>query len=245
MQFFEYGKPDGAPLVFLLGTPHIGDSVAELADLASETGVRLICPTRSWYVDAAVEPSFESCTANVIRYLEQNGIRHAFAIGGSGGGPFALHLASNYPDTFGACYLLASMGDPETFRRTVSSPHTRQLLELFFDNDYDRAVGQLGQWGIPPVLAHGIWGDFKVLLGSWATIDLASPVPVRIHHGETDDNAPIESVQLLESRLANCELRVSPYASHLGLANDKEFTEFRTIFSEVSDQYSAFIHSAL
>jgi len=40
MQFFEYGKPDGVPLVFLSGTPHTEDSVAELAELAAETGVR-------------------------------------------------------------------------------------------------------------------------------------------------------------------------------------------------------------
>lgn len=40
MQFFEYGKPDGVPLVFMLGTPHTGDSVAELSGLAAETGVQ-------------------------------------------------------------------------------------------------------------------------------------------------------------------------------------------------------------
>lgn len=28
MQFFEYGKPDGVPLVLMLGTPHTGDSGA-------------------------------------------------------------------------------------------------------------------------------------------------------------------------------------------------------------------------
>lgn len=241
MQFFEYGKPDGAPLLFLLGTPHTGDSVAELADLASEMGVRLICPTRSWYVDAAVEPSFETCTAQVIRYFAQNGIGYAFAMGASGGGPFALHLTSNHPETFGACYLLASMGDPDVFKRSVASPHTQALLELFFEHDYDRTVEQLGQWGIRPVLAHGVWTDFKVLFGSWATIDFACPVPVYIHHGETDDNAPLESVQLLALQLPNCVLRISPRASHLGLANDKEFTELRSIFSEVSERYSALI----
>ncbi|MDP3668640.1 MAG: hypothetical protein Q8R69_02995 [Telluria sp.] len=239
MQFFEYGQPNGAPLLFLLGTPHTGDCVAELADLASETGVRLICTTRSWYVDAAVEPSFETCTAQVIHYLEQNEIGYAFAIGGSGGGPFALHLTSNHPETFGACYLLASMGDPDVFKRMVASPETQALLKLFCDNDYDQAVGQLGRWGIRPGIAHGIWADFKVLLGSWATINFASPVPVFIHHGETDDNAPLESVQMLASQLAHCVLRMSPRASHLGLATDKEFTELRSIFSEVSERYSA------
>jgi pimeloyl-ACP methyl ester carboxylesterase len=209
--------------------------------LATETGVRLICPTRSWYLDTAIAPSFEICTAQVIRYLKENGIGHAFAIGGSGGGPFALHLTSSYPDTFGACYLLAAMGEPDVFMRTVKSPHTQTLLRLFVENDYDRALTQLLDWGIPTALAHGVWADFRVLLGSWATIDLASPVPVYIHHGEDDDNAPLESIRALAAKLNNCQLRISPSASHLALANDKEFTEFRSIFTEVGRQYAAAI----
>ena len=233
MHFFEYGKPGGVPLVFLLGTPHTGDSIAELADLATETGVRLICTTRSWYLDTAIAPSFAICTAQVIRYLEENGLSHAFAIGGSGGGPFALHLATSHPDIFGACYLIAAMGEPEVFIRTVKSPHTQTLLRLFADSDYDRALAQLVDWGIPSALAHGVWADFQVLLGSWETINFATAVPVYIHHGEDDDNAPLESIRALAAKLTNCRLRISHGASHLGLANDKEFTELRSIFTEI------------
>ena len=160
-------------------------------------------------------------------------------MGGSGGGPFALHLASNNPDRFSACYLLASMGHPAVFQQAVASPHTRALLELFRTSNYDQAVSQLGQWGVPPQLAHGVWADFRVLLGSWASIDFSSTVPVYIHHGEGDDNAPLESVQALASRLRVSELRLSPRASHLGLANDKELTEFRAIFSEAARTLSA------
>jgi pimeloyl-ACP methyl ester carboxylesterase len=236
MEFFEYGKPDGIPLLFLLGTPHAGDSVAELDEFAAQAGVRLIVPVRSWYVDTHIEPSFQTCTEQVIGYLKENGIVYAFAMGGSGGGPFALHLASNHPALFRGCYLLASMGDPEVFKRAVKSPHTQMLLQMFSDSDYDRALAQLSQWGIPPALGRGVWGDFKVLLGSWATIDFATPVPVYIHHGQDDDNAPLESVLALKARLTDCQLRISPHASHLGLANDKACTEFRSIFREVAQQ---------
>lgn len=239
MHFFEYGDPQGVPLVFLLGTPHTGDSLAELAGLAAETGVRLICTTRSWYLDTAATPSFETCTAQVVRYLDDHGVRHAVAIGGSGGGPFALHLASNHPDIFGACYLIAAMGDPDVFIRSVTSPHTQTLLRLFADSDYDRAVAQLSDWGIPGPLAHGVWADFKVLLGSWDSIDLATAVPVLIHHGEEDDNAPLESVRALAAKLTHCRLRISPGASHLGLANDKDNTELRAIFTEVGRRKAA------
>ena len=239
MQFFEYGKSDGVPLVFLLGTPHTGESVAELAGLAAATGVRLICTTRSWYHDVSISPSFEICTARITQYLEQNGIGHAFAIGASGGGPFALHLISNHPEIFGACYLLASMGEPDTFIHTVKSPDTQMLLQLFADSDYDSALAQLSEWGIPPTLGHGVWADFHVLLGSWATIDLATTVPVHIHHGEEDDNAPLESIRALAAKLVNCRLRIAASASHVALANDKDFTELGLIFTEVGGQYAA------
>lgn len=239
MEFFEYGKPDGAPLVFLLGTPHTGDSVAELSELALELGIRLICPTRSWYLDTSVEPSFESCTNSVLAHLAQSGISRAAVMGGSGGGPFALHLATSCPGQVSACYLLASMGDPGVFRETVVSPHTKALLQLFSASNYEQFVVQLGQWGITPQLAHGVWSDFEVLLGSWATINLHSPVRVLIHHGEKDDNAPLESVRSLAAQLSHAELRLSPCASHLGLANDKEFREFRTIFSEAAQHLLA------
>lgn len=241
MHFFEYGKSNGVPVLFLLGTPHSGDSVAELAALAAEYGVRLICPTRSWYVDSAIEPSFEICSALVMRHFEETGIAYAYVIGASGGGPFALHFASNYPAMIGACYLLASMGDPGVFRRTVVSPHTRMLVELFSNDDYDGALAQLSQWGISAPLAHGVWADFKVLLGSWSTINLVSPVPVYFHHGEVDDNAPLESVRTLASKLANCQLRISPDASHHALATDKEYTEFRSIFAEIMERCPASI----
>jgi pimeloyl-ACP methyl ester carboxylesterase len=239
MRFFEYGDPDGVPLVFLLGTPNTEECFNEMAALALEAGVRLIFTTRSWYVDTVANPSFEMCTAQVIRYLEENELRHAVAIGGSGGGPFALHLASTHPDIFGACYLLAAMGEPDIFVRTVKSPHTQTLLRLFADNDDDRALAQLTDWGIPAALAHGVWADFTVLLGSWASIDLATTLPVYIHHGHDDDNAPLESIGALAAKLTNCQLRISPNASHLGLANDKEYSELRTIFTEVGKQYTA------
>ncbi len=239
MQFFEYGKADGAPLVFLLGTPHTGDSVAELSGLASEVGIRLICPTRSWYLDTEAEPSFQSCSDSVLAYLAQAGIDRAAVMGGSGGGPFALHLATSQPERFTACYLLASMGDPQVFQQAVVSPHTKALLELFTASSYEQFVAQLGQWGIAPQLAHGVWADFQVLLGSWASIGMSTGVPVLIHHGENDDNAPLESVQALATRLSRAELRLSPHASHLGLANDKDLTEFRAIFTEAAELLSA------
>ncbi len=233
MQVFEYGAAEGTPVVFFMGTPQKGESGAEFSPLASELGIRLICPTRPWYNNVAVAPSFELCTDATLAYLKQHGIERAFALGGSGGGPFALHLSTTNEAIFAACYLLASMGTPEIFVDKVTSLPTLQLLDLLSRNSYEHAIDQLGTWGLPQDLAHGAWSDFQVLLGDWSSITYSAEIPVYIHHGEADDNAPLESVRALARQLPHSTVRVSPYASHVVLAEDESFTELRTIFSEI------------
>ncbi|MDH5830838.1 alpha/beta hydrolase [Luteimonas sp. M1R5S18] len=236
MEFHEFGRGGGEPLVFFMGTPQRGESGSEFSELATRSNVRLICPTRPWYDRADCEPSFDVCTRHTLQYLESIGIGSCHAMGGSGGGPFALHLAANAPDRVRGCYLLASMGTPETFTRTVTSPPTLQLLELFRGNSYEDAMQALGTWGVPRDLAHGAWGDFKVLLGSWDSIPYANAPMVYVHHGEGDENAPVESIADLASRLPKCEWRISNDASHVALAQDESFTELKRIFAEVGRQ---------
>lgn len=234
MQFHEFGDPNGAPLVFFMGTPQKGDAGREFSAAAQARGVRLICPTRPWYDDRAAEPSFETCSASTARYLADASLSSCHVMGGSGGGPFALHFACNHPEMVRSCYLLAAMGTPETFREHVKSPPTLALLSLFRDAQYDTVMTQLGEWGLPADLAHGAWGDFQVLLGSWESMPLESAPRTYVHHGEDDDNAPIESIRDLARRLPNAELRVSPNASHAVLATDESFAELVTIFKEVA-----------
>ena len=59
---------------------------------------------------------------------------------------------------------------------------------------------------------------------------------VYIHHGEDDDNAPIQSIRDLAARLPRHEWRVSDQASHASLAEDDAFTELRRIFAEVGER---------
>lgn len=233
MEFHEFGSKAGIPLVFFMGTPQRGEAGNEFSELASQLNVRLICPTRPWYNGDEYEPSFEVCTQQTLRYLHADGIGSCYVMGGSGGGPFALHFSSNNPDLVQGCYLLASMGTPETFTRTVTSPPTLQLLELFGTNSYEGAMEVLGTWGLPRDLAHGAWGDFKVLMGHWDSIPYANAPMVYVHHGEDDENAPIQSVRDLVSRLPRHKWRISDHASHASLAQDESFTELRRIFGEV------------
>lgn len=146
MPVHEFGRPDGTPLVFFLGTPQTGESGVVFDELASVHGIRLICPTRPWYERSDVVPSFEACTSAVMAYLDGKDITSCHVMGGSGGGPFALHLAANHPTLVRSCYLLAAMGTPAVFLETVSSPPTLQLLALLRENSYDVAIETMASW---------------------------------------------------------------------------------------------------
>ncbi|XZZ62343.1 hypothetical protein ACJJIF_02175 [Microbulbifer sp. SSSA002] len=122
---------------------------------------------------------------------------------------------------------------PDLFIEKVTSPPTVQLLELFRANDYNSALEYMISLGTPRDLAHGAWSDFKVLLGSWDSIVFEHSPVVYIHHSEGDENAPIDSIRDLAERLPQSEIRISSYASHVGLAEDKEFVEFTRIFKEI------------
>lgn len=235
MDFHEFGNKSGVPLMFFMGTPQKGEAGSEFSDLANELNVRLICPTRPWYNDPECKPSFEICTQQTLQYLHANSIESCYVMGGSGGGPFALHLSSNNPDVVKGCFLLASMGTPETFTNTVTSPPTLQLLELFRTSSYEEAMETLGGWGLTRDLAHGAWADFEVLLGSWDSISYPNTPMVYVHHGEGDENAPIESIRQLVAHLPRYEWRISDDASHVSLAQDESFTELRKIFTAVGE----------
>lgn len=234
MHVHEFGNTAGVPLVFFMGTPQRGEAGGEFSDLAKQLNIRLICPTRPWYDSEVREPSFDVCSGRTLQHLNARGIDSCHVLGGSGGGPFALHFACSNPGRVKACYLLASMGTSETFTRTVTSPPTLQLLELFATNSHEAAMETLAAWGLPRDLAQGAWGDFKVLLGSWDSIHYADSPMVYLHHGEDDENAPIQSIRDLAGRLPRHEWRVSDHASHASLAHDEAFTELRRILAEVA-----------
>ncbi|WP_417763792.1 alpha/beta fold hydrolase [Shewanella sp.] len=245
MKVHEFGDPKGVPVVFFMGTPQKGDSGHEFSDLASRFGIRLICPTRPWYDDLELTPSFAECSEKTTSYLNSQDISNCHVIGGSGGGPFALHFSTKNTNVVRSCYLLASMGTPDIFVETVKSPPTLQLLELFKNNNYSSTMEYLTSLGLPQDLAHGAWSDFKVLLGSWESINFQNAPMVYIHHGEEDENAPIESIRDLAKKLPRSEFRISFQASHAGLAEDEELSEFTNIFKEIGGQRDASANKTL
>lgn len=230
----EFGIAHGTPVIMFFGTPQRGDAGAEVDGLASDHGIRLICPTRPWYDDDIALPSFDAVTRPVLQYLAAAGVTSAFTVGGSGGGPFALHLAIQSGPVIRDCTLLASMGLPESFARQVTSPPTRDVLKAFEHRDREHWNAACATWGVSPDLARGAWGDFTVFFDCVPRMDRRVSKPVYVYHSEADPNAPIGSVRELLAAATDVRWMVDDSAGHVTMAQDDTGTVISQIFAAIS-----------
>jgi hypothetical protein len=234
MKIHEFGMAEGAPVIFFFGTPQRGDAGAEIDSLASSHGIRLICPTRPWYDEEHATPSFDAVTIPVLQYMSAAGITSAYAMGGSGGGPFALHLAIQGVSEIRDCTLLCSMGLPESFARDVTSPPTLEVLKALEGRDRERWNAACARWGLPPDLAQGAWGDFTTFFDCLPHMDRRISKPVYVYHGEADPNAPLGSIRELLADATDVRWNINESASHVAMAQDKSGNVIGQIFEAIS-----------
>jgi pimeloyl-ACP methyl ester carboxylesterase len=233
LNIFEYGSKDGVPVVLFFGTPERGSAGAELDMHASSHNLRLICPTRPWYDDQSASPSFDVVTKPVLDYLQKQGVTSAHVVGGSGGGPFALHLAIQDEQTIIDCTLLASAGLPDSFVKHVTSTPTLELLKAFENRDYANWIETCAKWGLPSDLAHGAWGDFITLFDELPKMNRKTNKPVYVYQSKTDPNAPLESVQDMLTEASNVEWYIDESACHIAMAKDKTGKVVDQIFASI------------
>lgn len=234
MNIFEYGDSDGVPLVLFNGTPGKGDAFAELDGIANAAHIRLICPTRPWYDDGDVLPSFAAVSTPMLAYLQRHGMSSVHVMGGSGGGPFALDLARVGGDTVASCTLLASMGMPEHFAERVTSPPTLELLKAFAPRDRDAWRETTRRWKIPDDLAEGAWGDFLVYFDELSQGPPETAIDIHVHHSLADPNAPLQSVRDMLVKCSSVTWHISEEADHIAMAADPTFQAIHTIFTRIA-----------
>jgi len=239
MQILEFGSATGVPVVFHFGTPQRGDAGAAFSEIARDLNVRLICPTRPWYDDTECRLAFDQVTAPTLSFLEQHGIRSVHAIGGSGGGPFALHLAQASPSLVAGTTLFASMGHPASFAEQVSSPPTVQLLSAFAARDHQLWMNACAEWGLPPSLAHGAWGDFSVFFDQTEALLKPHAGPIHVYHSWNDDNAPIQSVRDLLALATDVHWNISDRFGHIAIAESEGIDQVRDILADVAGRAAA------
>lgn len=125
--YAEYGRPNGAPVVFLHGTPGSHRLGALLHPVARAHDVRIIAPSRPGYSASSPWPnrSLGDTADSILPVLDDAGVRTAGFIGFSGGGPHALAMASEHPRRVTRVDLVSGATPPEI---SAETPGIQRLL---------------------------------------------------------------------------------------------------------------------
>ncbi len=112
MGYALYGRKGGVPLFAVHGTPGARTMLQPAGEEADRAGVLLIAPDRPGYGLSSPRPGYDltQWVADVEELLHALKIRRFLLFGVSGGGPFAVALASLMPQRVRALALVGSVG---------------------------------------------------------------------------------------------------------------------------------------
>ncbi|MFB6089554.1 MAG: alpha/beta fold hydrolase [Halobellus sp.] len=127
LAYAEYGDPDGAPLLFLHGTPGSRRLGRLLDGAAREHGVRVLAPDRPGYGRSDPWPDRTVAeTADALpAVLDGAGVSAASLVAFSGGAPYALSAAARHPERVTRLEVVSGAVPPAISERT---PRIQRLL---------------------------------------------------------------------------------------------------------------------
>lgn len=110
----EFGDPDGAPAMYLHGTPSSAREARWLHEPATTAHVRIISMDRPGYQasDPIASPSFEATAKVVVDVATHLGLGRFSVVGFSGGAGSALATAAVAPNRVNSVHLGGGMGSP-------------------------------------------------------------------------------------------------------------------------------------
>ncbi len=152
--YYEFGDPNGEPLVALHGTPASGAGFVWADTPAKDRNLRLIAPDRpgvglSDRVAHNGAPVVAEYPTQLFAALDALGIDEFMLLGYSGGGPYALAAAHAHPERIRGLTLVSCAGQVGEWATIDEFDHT------------DHLVTRLAQRA--PVLARGlVWSSVQV-----------------------------------------------------------------------------------
>ncbi|MBL0885194.1 alpha/beta fold hydrolase [Myceligenerans indicum] len=107
----EFGDPQGIPVLAAHGSPGSRLQLMPLHDAARDAGVRVVVPDRPGFGGTSTAPDhgFHSWDDDAITLLDALGITRVTLLGFSGGGGYALALASRRPARVARVVLVCGM----------------------------------------------------------------------------------------------------------------------------------------
>ena len=131
--YYEYGDPQGKPVLVFHGTPACGAGFAFADDAARQRRLRLIAPDRPGVGRSSRRPSWKvsDYPPMVASFADAMGIDRFAVWGYSGGGPYAVACAANLGNRIDAAAISSGMGEVGVFASPSDFEKTdRQLLGL-------------------------------------------------------------------------------------------------------------------
>lgn len=114
--YYEFGDPDGRPVVAMHGTPNAGAGFAWADAPARERGVRVLAPDRpgvgdsdTWHLDHPV--TVADYVEPLRTFADALGLENFTVLGYSGGGPYALAAAHALRDRVTAAAIVSGAGE--------------------------------------------------------------------------------------------------------------------------------------
>jgi pimeloyl-ACP methyl ester carboxylesterase len=114
--YYEFGDPEGRPVVAMHGTPNSGAGFAWADAPARERGLRVLAPDRPgvgesdrWQLDHAI--TVAEYTSPLRAFADALRLDAFAVLGYSGGGPYALAAAHAMPDRVRAAAVVSGAGE--------------------------------------------------------------------------------------------------------------------------------------
>ncbi|TPN86905.1 alpha/beta fold hydrolase [Aquimarina algicola] len=108
LSYSTYGPEDGIPFIVFHGSP--GSRISAENDLCYQLGIKMIYPERPGYGNSSPNPkaSFLSWATDINEFLNHLQLEKTALGGVSGGGPYAMACAAQYPHRFTSLSLISS-----------------------------------------------------------------------------------------------------------------------------------------
>jgi pimeloyl-ACP methyl ester carboxylesterase len=147
LEYADLGDPSGRPVLFFHGTPGTAGAGAVVADAARTHGVRLVAISRPGYgASTTSAPGLASVAADSVALADQLGLDRFVAMGGSGGGPYALAVGAVAPDRVTSVVVLGGLGDSSEVNPEDLDEEDRRAIELLASGDVAGASAVLRGW---------------------------------------------------------------------------------------------------
>jgi pimeloyl-ACP methyl ester carboxylesterase len=200
---YEYGDPNGRPIIALHGTPSCGAGFDWTDAPARERGLRVIAPDRPGigHSDPAPMSSVAEYATDVEALADALAIERFVVLGYSGGGPYALAVAHRLASRVESAVIVASAGEIGAWARWKDlSRSDRQLTWISLHTPVvARALLRLADVGARLVPTVALWSaeaemsksDRQVMrsLGSTEALALFTQALAGSTAGAVDDYA--------------------------------------------------------